>query len=290
VVQKLMKIVVTGGMGKVGQYVVRELTSTDGSRMPHEVVVFDLIRGPEQGPVRYVGGDIRDLGQVVGVLAGADAVIDLAAIHRDGITTNDVTFETNVLGAFNVHEAAWRLGIRRVVSTSSISVLGWDGRERDFLPEYLPIDEAHPLAPQDTYGVSKQLAEEIARSYTNKCGMETVVLRTPGVVSPEQLDAWRQTGRPAPDRFLLCSYIDGRDLAGAYRLAVERPLPGHTLLFVCADDSSVAEPLATLFPRLLPELGEMARSLTGSMSSISNARAKRLLGWKPEHSWRDLTP
>jgi nucleoside-diphosphate-sugar epimerase len=169
-------------------------------------------------------------------------------------------------------------------------VLGWDGRERDFLPAYLPIDEAHPLAPQDTYGLSKQLAEETARSYTNKCGMETIVLRTPGVVSPEQLDAWRLTGRPAPDRFLLCSYIDGRDLARAYRQAVERPLPGHTLLFICADDSSVAEPLSTLFPRLVPELGAMAASLTGSTPSLSNARARRLLGWKPEHSWRDPTP
>jgi nucleoside-diphosphate-sugar epimerase len=279
-----MKIVVTGGMGKIGRYVVGELA--DGAGTPHQVTVFDQVRGPEQGPVRYIGGDITDFGQVVGALAGADAMIDLAGIHRDGITTNDVTFRTNALGSFNVHEAAWRLGIRRVVSTSSISVMGWDGRERDFMPEYLPLDEDHPVAPQDTYGLTKEVVEAIARSYTNKCDMETVVLRPPGVVTPEQLDAWRPDGRELPDRFLLCAYVEARDLARAYRLAVERPLPGHTVLFIAADDSSVGEPLATLFPRLYPELGAMASHLTGTRSSISNERAKRLLGWAPEHSWR----
>lgn len=281
-----MKIVVTGGLGKIGQYVVSELTSGSGSRVAHQVTVFDRLKGPEQGLVRYVAGDVQDLGQVVGVLAGADAVIDLAAVHRDGITTNDVTLRTNVLGTFNVHEAAWRLGIRRVVSTSSISVLGWDGREQDFLPEYLPIDEDHPVSPQDTYGLTKQMGESIARSYTNKCGMETVVLRPPGVLSPEQLEEMRGAGRPLPSRFLLCAYIDVRDLARAYRLAVERPLSGNTVCFISADDSSVAEPLSNVLPRLLPEIGEMARHLTGTSPAVSNARAKQVLGWKPEHSWR----
>lgn len=285
-----MRIVVTGGLGKIGQYVVRELASDSGSRAPHQVIVFDRVSGPEQGPVRYIAGDVQDLGQVVGVLAGADAVIHLAAVHRDGITTNDVTLRTNVQGTFNVHEAAWRLGIRRVVSTSSISVLGWDGRERDFLPEYLPIDEDHPVSPQDAYGLSKQLGEDIARSYTNKCGMETVVLRPPGVLSPEQLEEMRPAGRPLPARFLLCAYVDVRDLAEAYRLAVERPLSGNTVLFVSADDSSVAEPLSSLLPRLLPGIGDMAQGLTGTSSGLSNGRAKRVLGWKPEHSWRDPTP
>lgn len=254
--------------------------------MEHLPERFDRVSGPEQGPVRYIAGDVQDLGQVVGVLAGADAVIHLAAVHRDGITTNDVTLRTNVQGTFNVHEAAWRLGIRRVVSTSSISVLGWDGRERDFLPEYLPIDEDHPVSPQDAYGLSKQLGEDIARSYTNKCGMETVVLRPPGVLSPEQLEEMRPAGRPLPARFLLCAYVDVRDLAEAYRLAVERPLSGNTVLFVSADDSSVAEPLSSLLPRLLPGIGDMAQGLPGTSSGLSNSRAKQLLGWKPEHSWR----
>jgi nucleoside-diphosphate-sugar epimerase len=282
-----VKIVVTGGLGKIGQWVVRELSGETGASPSHQVTVFDRVKGPEQGPVRYITGEIQDLGQVVGVLAGADAVIHLAAVHRQGITTNDVTFRTNVQGTFNVHEAAWRLGIHRVVSTSSASVLGWDYRERDFLPQYLPIDEDHPVSPQDAYGLSKQVGEDIARSYTNKCEMETVVLRPPGVLSPEQLDEMRASGGRTPSAlFLLGAYVDVRDLARAYRLAVERPLSGHTVLFIAADDSSVSEPLADIVPRLLPGSGDLAQGLTGSTPGVSNARAKRVLGWKPEHSWR----
>src|SRR2546421_26048 len=110
-----MRVAVTGGVGKLGQWVVRELRDASEGREPHEV-----------------------------------------------------TFRTNVMGSFNVHEAAWRLGIRRVASVSSEAVLGWDYREREFAPDYLPIDESHPVRPQDAYGLSKEVGESIARSYTAK--------------------------------------------------------------------------------------------------------------------------
>ena len=283
-----MKIVVTGGVGKIGQWVVSELTAN--AAQPHQVTVFDRVPGPQsgpfqQGPVRYLLGDTLDLGQVLGALAGADAVIHLAALPAPRFTTDDVTFRTNVLGTFNVHEAAWRLGIKRVVSASSTAALGWVYRERDFLPDYLPLDEDHPLAPQDAYGLSKQAVENIARSYANR-GMETVMLRPPGVLTPEQMDELRAAGGRRPPRFSLCDYIDLRDLASAFRLAVERPLSGGTPLFVVADDSNAAEPLALLLPKLLPEIGDMAKQLTGTESGVSNARAKEVLGWQPRYSWR----
>jgi nucleoside-diphosphate-sugar epimerase len=281
-----MKVVVTGGLGKLGQEVVRALSAPAGSREAHQVTVFDTIRGPETGPVYYLPGDVLDLGQVFQALAGADAVIHLAAIRKHGIATNDVVLRTNVMGTFNVHEAAWRLGIRRVILASSESIMGWDYCERPFLPSYLPIDEHHPVCPQDSYGLSKQIGEAIGRSYTAKCDMETVALRFPWVVVPEALEQLRRDGGQPTSRFRLCNYVDVRDLAEAFRLAVERPLHGHHTLHVCADDSRVAEPLCDLFPRLLPEIGDMARELTGSRPSVDNRRARATLGWQPRHSWR----
>jgi nucleoside-diphosphate-sugar epimerase len=281
-----MKLAVTGGSGKLGQWVVRELVDAADDRVPHEVTVFDLVTGPPLEGVRYLVGDVQDLGQVVGAMAGADAVIHLAAYPRPGLVTDEVTFRTNVMGTFNVHEAAWRLGIRRVVSTSSVAPLGFDFREREFLPDYLPFDEDHPLRPQDPYGLSKEVGEAIARSYTARCGMVTVVLRPPGLMTPEQMAEIRRDGGRPVTRFALYSYVDLRDLARAYRLAVERPLDGCHVLFVAADDSGVAEPLADLYPRLLPSLGDRARDLTGSRPSVSNARAKAVLGWQPRYTWR----
>jgi len=138
-----MKILVTGGVGKVGQWVVRELL--DGGA--HEVTVLDRLPGPERGAVKYLMGDIQDLGQVMEAMADAEAVIHLAAIHNPNIATTSVTYEINVVGTFNVHHAAFRLGIKRVVSASSNAIVGWSYGER-FMPDYLPIDEDHPLRPE----------------------------------------------------------------------------------------------------------------------------------------------
>ena len=89
-----------------------------------------------------------------------------------------------------------------------------------------------------------------------------------------------------PTGFREYSYIDARDLAVAYRLALERPIPDPTVLFIVADDSTVAEPLCELLPRLEPRIGDKARDLTGTRSVFSNERAKEVLGWRPAHTWR----
>jgi nucleoside-diphosphate-sugar epimerase len=275
-----MKILVTGGVGKVGQWVVRELLDNPA----HEVTVLDRVPGPERDAVKYLVGDVQDLGQVMEAMADSEAVIHLAAIHNPNIATTSVTYQTNVVGTFNVHHAAFRLGIKRVVSASSNAIVGWSYGDR-FVPDYLPIDEDHPLRSEDVYGLSKEIGETIAHSYTRK-GLETVMLRPSGVITPEELEQIKKDGGRHPTGFQAYSYIDARDLAAAFRLAVERSIPSGTVLFVVADDSTVAEPLCDLYPRVMPSIGDKARSLTASKGSYSNARAKRLLGWQPVHSWR----
>lgn len=276
-----MRILVTGGLGKVGEHVVDELL-----RGGHEVTVLDRLPGPRDGgAAKYLMGEVQDLGQMVEAAAGCDAVIHLAAIHNPHVAPTGVVFETNVTGTFNAHHAAFRLGIPRVVSTSSNAAVGWAYSEGAFLPDYLPIDEEHPCLPIDAYGLSKQVGETIAHSYARK-GVEAVVIRPSGVVTPEALDEIRRTGGREPEGWREYSYIDVRDLAVAFRLAVERPLPGGTVMFVVADDSTVAEPLCDLLPRLKPAIGDRARGLTGTRGVFTNDRAKDLLGWKPLHTWR----
>lgn len=278
-----MKIVVTGGAGKLGRWVVAELAAHG-----HAVTVFDQTRAAVPEAARVLSGDICDLGHTIGAVAGADAVIHLAGIFTHSIAPNEVTFRVNVMGTFNVHEAAWRQGVDRVVTMSSEAVLGWapGAYERPFVPDYLPIDEAHPQAPQDCYGLSKVAAEAIARSYTAKCGMTTIAFRPPWFVSPEELAMLSRQGGRKPDRFGLYNYIDVRDLSEALRLAVERPLTGHHAFFIGAGESVVAEPMASLLPRLMPEIGDKAAGLTGARSTVSIERAKATLGWAPTRSWR----
>jgi len=288
-----VRVVVTGGAGSLGRFVVDELIHPTGGGPGHQVTVFgrtgsDFPSGVGPDGVRHVRGDVRDLGQVYGALHGADAVIHLAAIRRPGITPDEVVFGTNVMGTFNVHEAAWRLGIRRVISTSSEAALGWEYAVHPAVPDYLPIDEDHPARPQDPYGLSKVAGEAIARSYAAR-GLEAIVLRPPWVVLPDAMANLRASGGRATSRSLLASYVDVRDLAEAYRLALEAPagrVAGCPVLFVVADDSALAEPLATYVRRMLPAIGSLADALTGGRPAVSNARANEILGWRPRRSWR----
>ena len=293
-----MRVVVTGGTGAVGRFVVRALHDTSAGGVRHDVTVFDATAetghpgGVDPDGVKHVRGDIRDLGQVYGALHGADAVIHLAGLRRPGIAPDEVVFGTNVLGTFNVHEAAWRLGIRRVISTSSEAALGWDYRRTDLVPDYLPIDEDHPTRPQDPYGLSKVAGEAIARSYAAR-GLEVVVLRPPWVVMPEGFEKLREDGGRRMARFGLASYIDVRDLADAYRRALEVPaerVESQPILFIVADDPSVAEPLNEFMPRTLPAIGDLAAGLGDGRPAVSNERAKVALEWRPRRSWRQAAP
>jgi nucleoside-diphosphate-sugar epimerase len=178
-----------------------------------------------------------------------------------------------------------------VVSLSSEAVLGWapGSWEREHVPAYLPIDENHPCAPQDCYGLSKQVMEDIARSFSAKCGMVTVLIRAPWLVSPDELEQLAKSGGRTPGRFALYHYIDARDLARACRLAAERPLQGSHTIYVGSGESTVAEPLSSLLPRLMPSIGDKAQVLQDRRAAVSIDKAKRLLGWEPRYSWRGLS-
>jgi len=276
-----MKIVVTGGSGKVGAYVLKELLASK-----HEVAVFDRVR-PSTDGVRWIKGDIETFGEVVSAFLGADAIIHLAAYpipYRE--VPNHVLFRNNVTGAFNVYEAAYSFGIKRVVSTSSVAALGYPYYDQVPVPKYFPIDEAHPLLAQDPYGTGKICEEQMARAYASKCNMETVVLRPDRVLLPDIYPQLRQQGGLPPRKFELCGYTDARDLAVAYRQAVELPNLQHDVFFVVADDSTVSEPLCDLLPRFLPAVKDIAKVLTGSRSSINSEKANKILKWRHIHSWR----
>lgn len=279
-----MKIVVTGGTGRIGRWIVRELVDGRGGRIAHAVTVFDRKPGRVPRGVRIVAGDHEDFAAVSGVVAGADAVLHLSAADH-GQKPADI-FHGNVLGTFHVHEAARIHGVRRVVHWSSVAALGWSGRNGDFLPDYLPIDEDHPLRARDAYGLSKAVGEDIARSFSEKFGLETIALRHVWTTKPaDRIQLWRNGGK-RHGRWIHYAYLDVRDAVVAARRALEVDAVGHTALYVAADDSCAPAPLPELLPRLRPAIGDLAAHLTATQSAISNARAKALLGWQPRHTWR----
>ncbi|MQB01970.1 MAG: NAD-dependent epimerase/dehydratase family protein [Actinobacteria bacterium] len=279
-----MRILVTGGCGKLGAWVARELAASNSD---HEVTVLDAqIRNPMDG-VRYVAADIISLHEVVSAARDMDVVVHLAAVPRPDMASELQTFTTNAVGTFIVHEAAYLCGVGRVVSSSSVAVLGWTYRNRDFDLDYVPVDEDHPVHPQGAYALSKLVGEGIARSYTERSGMVTIVLRPNWIAEPEQLVRVAEQGGRAATAYDTFTYIDVRDLADAFRLAVETPLKGHHLLYTNADDSIISEPLVDAFRRVAPSVAQLD-GIEDLATLISNERAKQTLGWVPQHSWRRM--
>lgn len=162
-----MKCVVIGGSGFIGERLVAELL-----KHGHDVVIAD-IRPSTRYPSLRVQCDVRDRGQLVPVLRGADIVYNLAAVHRDNEPNRSAYFDTNVGGATALCEAAREAGVTRIRFTSSLSVYG-TGSEL--------IDEASPCLPESWYGESKLEAEHVLRAWQEEDARRSLTIVRPTVI------------------------------------------------------------------------------------------------------------
>jgi len=274
----MMRVVVTGGSGLVATYLIENLL-----RSGHEVVSVDRVK-PAAPRAKYRLADLEDLGHVYSCLENAEAVIHLAALHL-GTEPNQVVFRTNVMSTYNILEASAGLGIRKVVLASSKSVLGYPGFYRAFAPRYAPIDEAHPLLAQDSYALSKVVCEETASAFVRRTDMSVISLRPTWIHTP---DTFRQYippiwDNPVAGASILWCYVDVRDVAQAFELALNAELVGHESFYIAADNSFMKGPTSELMRRFYPNTE--LRSDRDDWSVLSSAKAARMLGYKPRYSW-----
>ena len=280
-----MKVAVTGGAGGIGRAVVADLQAHG-----HEVRSVDRVPPTTAQGCPFVRADLVDLGQVYGVLAGMDAVVHLGAIPDPYGDPNEVVYGNNTLSTFNVVEAAATLGLTRVVAASSICALGMVNATRPWSPAYVPVDEEHALLPQDPYGLSKLVGEEICKAASRRTGIITVSLRFTWVVGEgHYVGAFPMREEDLGASPELWTYVDLRDAVLAVRLALTAPLEGHDAFYIVAADTMVAgHTTASLLRRFHPTLSEEAISkVKGDAAPFSTAKAARLLQWRPRYSWRD---
>ncbi|KAB8140163.1 NAD(P)-dependent oxidoreductase [Chloroflexia bacterium SDU3-3] len=274
----MKKIVVTGGSGKAGRAVVRDLAEHG-----YDVLNVDLAK-PHELLAPFLRADLTDYGQAVEALRGADAVVHLAAIPAPGLETDARTFFVNTTSTYNVFSAAALLGLGRVVWASSETTLGLPfDREQ---PHYAPIDEAHPLYPQSSYALSKVLGEEMARQISRQSGIPFVGLRFSNVMEPQDYAQFRSFQADARLRkWNLWGYVDARDVALSCRLGLLADIKGAESFIIAAADTVMETPNSALMAEVFP--GVPLRATTGEHETLlSIEKARRLLGYEPAYSWR----
>jgi nucleoside-diphosphate-sugar epimerase len=280
------KVVVTGACGRVGRAVLADLAEAGG----YEVWSIDRSLPPPGSAQRGLLVDLADAGSVYGALAGADAVIHLGAYPSTAHHPGEQVFTNNTGAAAHVAAACGALGIRRVVYASSITTYGLEEQVRRGGVRALPADESVGSAPDDFYALSKWVGEEIFTLGAAEHGLAVASLRIALVVGPEE---YAERGQPRGQRDAsagLWAYVDSRDVAQAARLALEHLDdlgPGNHPFNVGAADAHSEVPLAEVIPRFVPELAPLASGLTGTAPAYGIEKARRLLGYAPQYSWRD---
>ncbi len=282
-----MRVLLTGCLGKVGR-----AASTALQEAGHDVTGVDLARPlfdrADEGAAAYVQADLLDAGSAYAIVNGHDAVVHTAAIPEPTQNPPHVVF-ANLQATFNVLEAAVRFGVQRFVNISSETVPGFFFPERTFLPDYVPVDEEHPIRPQDPYALSKHFGEQLMDAAVRRSDLRCTTLRPSWVQTTENYA--RNLGALLADRDALTpslwSYIDVEDLADAIVLAVQNELPGHEVFYIASPDNVGGRDLAAAVRQHYGDAIEVRALSRPDASGISIAKAERLLGYSPRRSWRD---
>ncbi len=292
-----MRILFTGGSGKAGRHVVSHLLG-----LGHRVVNIDQV--PLDHPhVENRIADITNAGQMFDIMAGwagfdelepgtgvpsFDAVVHFAAVPRILVTSDNECYRVNTIGTYNVIDAAVKFGVKKIIFASSETTYGVCFADGERKPDYLPIDEEHPVVPEDSYAMSKVCNEVTARSFQARSGFDIYGLRLNNVIEPHEYAENFPAFVANPDlrRRNIFAYIDARDLGQMVQCCLETDGLGFEIFNVSNDDHSVALSSEELIAKYYG--GVPTKKMGTRETFYSNAKAKRLVGFQPKHGWRDV--
>ncbi len=292
-----MRIFFTGGSGKAGRHVVPYLVGKG-----HRVLNFDRVPLGQAG-VHDLLGDITDAGQVYSAMnshagydeletgQGAkafDAVVHFAAIPRMMMCPDTETWRVNVVGTYNVIEAAVKMGVRKIILASSETTYGVCFADGVTDPHYLPLDEGYDIDPMDTYGTSKKVNEVTGRSFAQRSGADIYALRIGNVVEPHEYATLfpGYFADPRLRRRNAFNYVDARDLGQIVDLCLQKNGLGFQVFNACNSTNGMNLTNDQLLAQFFPGV-PVTRPLTPNEALMSNAKARDVLGFQDQHDWRD---
>jgi UDP-glucose 4-epimerase len=292
----MKRVVFTGGSGKAGKHALQVL-------LDYGYQVLNLDTKPLDNPkARTLITDITDSGQVFNALTHytglhefdpdlrarpIDAVVHFAAIPRIMITPDNELYRINVMGTYNIIEAAVKLGIKKIIIASSETTYGvcFAEGEKDF--HAFPLEEDYDIDPMDSYGLSKQVNEQTARAFAARFKSDIYALRIGNVIEPHEYGRFPGFAADPPSRKRNAwSYIDARDLAQIVHLCLQKDGLGFQVFNAVNDTITADQPTAEFLARWCPKV-PVTRPLLGSEAPLSNRKAREVLGFKERHNWRN---
>ena len=281
----------------------------------HAVTGYTRTPGVVEG-VDWIARDAGNIADLKRAVRGHDAILHLAAIPGPGRASPEDLIASNLRTTACVLEAAICGDVGLVVFASSGAAVGLTFSRRATEPRYFPVDEAHPCEPQDAYGLSKLLGELTCRSYTDAYGLSTTCLRVNNAwyldregaevavrggwaremtveqlwesryarIVADQSEDWPSPGPVSPRRNLW-AVSDARDVARAFRQAVEQPVAAHEVINLGGHETCSLKPTAELVAKHYPRV-PLRRPLSGYDSLIAGEKAAHLLNYVPQYSWR----
>jgi len=292
-----MRILFTGGTGKAGKHVIHYLINKG-----HRVLNLDLQPLQLEG-VGNLTADITESGQIFNAMSSYtdldeldissgfptfDAVVHFAAVPRILIKSDNETFRVNTIGTYNVIEAAVKSGIKKIIIASSETTYGICFSNGITDPEYLPLDENYPINPMDSYGLSKLVNEETARSFQRRTGIDIYALRIGNVIEPNEYETLfpYYFKHPQVRRRNAFCYIDARDLGQIVDLCLQKNGLGYQVFNAGNDHNGAILPNSELLNKFFPNV-PLSRELGEYEALFSNRKIKEVLGFKEEHNWRN---
>ena len=289
------RILFTGGSGKAGRHVLPWLKGHG-----YQVLNFDLTKSEHPG-IPTLLGDITDEGQVFNAMtshfnfsglargqvpAPVDAVVHFAAVPRILLQPDNETFRVNVMGTYNVLEAAMKLGIRKVIVASSETTYGVCFAEGDLDYHSFPLDEDYDIDPMDSYGLSKLINERTARAFAARFKADIYALRIGNVIEPHEYNRFPTfLADPTTRKRNAWSYIDARDLGQIVHLCLQKDGLDFQIFNAVNDTITANEPTEQFLKKWCPTVPHR-RPLVGNEAPIANRKIREVLGFKEAHVWR----
>ena len=277
-----MKILITGAAGLIGKEVTKGLVAAG-----HDVLATDLVKDDLSPAQKFVVGDLVSDEFISQVDFRCDAIVHLGSIPRPGIESDEKVLHNNVMGTYHVFANAVENNVPLVIYASSLSIYGF-AWSTGTSPDYVPVDEKHPLRHFESYALSKEVNERSADMWANRSKTAFVGLRIPhthtNLVFTELAQKMREKDKAILEQGakIFWAYLDLRDAVQGILTVIDKGAQGSKTYNFAAPDTYAPKPTREMMAEFHPT-SKIASSLSGYDSIIDCSEWHADFGYEPQH-------